>query len=109
MRREHRSWGQEVAKGTVSAEGQLVTVALEEMGPGESATITIRVVALRAARINNVTTATTPAGENTAAADLDVAPPPEEEEFVPEVGSLILLGGVLLTLAGYAGVRWRQR
>jgi uncharacterized repeat protein (TIGR01451 family) len=97
-------------KGIVSKEGQLVTVALEEMGPGETATITIKVIALRPARINNLTTATTPGGENTAAADLDVvAPPKEEEEFVPEAGSLILLGGGLLTLAGYARVRWRQR
>jgi uncharacterized repeat protein (TIGR01451 family) len=97
-------------KGIVSKEGQLVTVALEDMGPGETATITIKVIALRPARINNLTTATTPGGENTAAADLDVvAPPKEEEEFVPEAGSLILLGGGLLTLAGYARVRWRQR
>ena len=83
---------------------------LEEMGPGESATITIKVIAPRAARINNVTTVTPPGGENTAAAELDVgSPQEEEEEFVPEAGSLILLGGSLPTLAGYAGVRWRQR
>jgi hypothetical protein len=37
------------------------------------------------------------------------APAPEEEEFVPEAGSLLLLGGGLLTLAGYAGVRYRKR
>ncbi|MCJ7619572.1 MAG: hypothetical protein MUP64_05075, partial [Anaerolineae bacterium] len=101
--------GVQSSKGTVSEKGQLVTVALEEMGPGESATITIKVVALRPARINNVTTATTPGGENTAAAELDVVSPPEEEEFVPEAGSLILLGGGLLTLAGYAGARYRKR
>ena len=86
----------------------MVTVALKELGPAESATITVEVIALGRERINNVTTATTPGGENTAAADLDVVSPPEEEEFVPEAGSLILLGGGLLTLAGYARVRWRK-
>lgn len=31
------------------------------------------------------------------------------EEFVPEVGSLLLLGTGLAGLAGYAGMRWRAR
>jgi hypothetical protein len=34
---------------------------------------------------------------------------PCEEEFVPEVGSLLLLGSGLAGLAGYAGVRRRAR
>jgi hypothetical protein len=33
----------------------------------------------------------------------------EEEEFVPELGSLALLGSGLMGLAGYAGLRWRSR
>jgi hypothetical protein len=33
----------------------------------------------------------------------------EEEEFVPEAGSLLLLGSGLVGLAGYAGLRWRGR
>jgi uncharacterized repeat protein (TIGR01451 family) len=102
--------GVDSSKGTASAEGQLVTVALEEMAPGESVIITIKVTALTPARINNVTVATTPGGENTAAAELVVVSPAEEEErFVPEPGSLLLLGGGLLNLAGYAGARCRKR
>jgi len=31
------------------------------------------------------------------------------EEFVPEAGSLLLLGSGLAGLAGYAGMRWRAR
>lgn len=34
---------------------------------------------------------------------------PCEEEFVPEPATLMLLGGGLLSLAGYAGLRWRAR
>jgi uncharacterized repeat protein (TIGR01451 family) len=99
--------GAQSSKGTVSTEGQLVTVTVGETDPGETVTITIEVVALAPGRINNVTTVTTPGGENTAFAELEVvSPPAEEEEFVPEAGSLLLLGGGLLTLAGYARARW---
>jgi uncharacterized protein YegL len=39
-----------------------------------------------------------------------VPPEPEpEEEFVPEPGSILLLGSGLAGLAGYAGLRWRTR
>jgi hypothetical protein len=32
-----------------------------------------------------------------------------EEEFVPEPGTILLLGSGLMGLAGYAGLRWRSR
>jgi hypothetical protein len=38
-----------------------------------------------------------------------LAEEPMEEEFVPELGSLALLGSGLMGLAGYAGLRWRTR
>jgi len=34
---------------------------------------------------------------------------PEEVEFVPEPGTILLLGSGLAGLAGYAGLRWRTR
>jgi len=34
---------------------------------------------------------------------------PLEEEFVPEPGTVLLLGSGLMGLAGYAGLRWRSR
>jgi hypothetical protein len=36
-------------------------------------------------------------------------PPPPEPEFVPEWGSIALLGSGLMGLAGYASLRWRKR
>jgi hypothetical protein len=39
----------------------------------------------------------------------DCTPEQVEEEFVPEAGTVMLLGGGLAGLAGYATLRWRTR
>lgn len=44
-----------------------------------------------------------------ALAEVCLAEEPAEEEFVPELGSLALLGSGLIGLAGYAGLRFRSR
>ena len=38
-----------------------------------------------------------------------VPPPAEEDTFVPEPGTLLLLGSGLAGLAGYTRLRWRRR
>jgi hypothetical protein len=42
-------------------------------------------------------------------ADVVLYDPMPVEEFVPEPGTIALLGSGLLGLAGYAGLRWRTR
>jgi len=42
-------------------------------------------------------------------ATFEVLAEEEEEEFVPEPGTILLLGSGLAGLAGYAGLRWRTR
>ena len=42
-------------------------------------------------------------------ADFELLDPAVEEVFVPEPGSILLLGSGLMGLAGYASLRWRAR
>jgi hypothetical protein len=95
---------------SVSVVGQLVTVDVGYVPVGTTVTV----------RITCTVSDTAPAGfriDNTA---LVVVEDPALEfdprsyiivcgEFVPEPGSLLLLGGGLAGLAGYAGIRWSSR
>lgn len=95
------------SKGSISRSGQLVTVDVGAMAPGETVVITIRVLATQAGLVENVASVTTPRVEANTEAALNVVA--AEEEFVPEPGSLLLVGGGLLSLAGYARARRRKR
>jgi uncharacterized repeat protein (TIGR01451 family) len=89
----------------VVVDGQLVTVELGTLDPGDSYTITIQVRADAPGPFENVAYLTSifPMLEAWAAVVIVGV------EFVPEVGTLALLGTGLAGLAGYAGLRWRTR
>ena len=77
------------------------------MAPGETVVVTIRVLATQAGPVENVAGVTTPRAEANTEAALNVVA--AEEEFVPEAGSLLLLGSGALSLAGYAATRRRKQ
>jgi uncharacterized repeat protein (TIGR01451 family) len=97
----------QASKGSISTVGQLVTVDVGTMAPGETAVVTVRVLATQAGLVENVAIVTTPRVEANTEAELNVMA--AEEEFVPEAGSLLLLGSGALGLAGYARVRRREQ
>ena len=94
--------------GTASYSGQLVTVDVGDLSAGDTVTIRITCTVEEGA----------PAGfriDNTAQVIVErpalVFDPRDYievcGEFVPEAGSLLLLGSGLAGLAGYVGLRWR--
>jgi fimbrial isopeptide formation D2 family protein len=98
------------SQGTASYAGQLVTVDVGNVTAGTTVTI----------RINCTVLGTAPAGlriDNTASVTVE-DPALEFDpysfiiicgEFVPEPGSLLLLGSGLAGLGGYAALRWSSR
>jgi uncharacterized repeat protein (TIGR01451 family) len=97
----------QTSKGSISRNGQLVTVDVGTMDPNETVVITIRVLAREAGLAQNVATVTTPRAVADAEAVLDVAAA-AEEEFVPEAGLLMLLASGLASMAGFASLRRRR-
>jgi uncharacterized repeat protein (TIGR01451 family) len=96
----------QTTKGSISIAGQLVTVNIGSMDPGESVEITIRALATEPGMIENVATVVAPRVEANSEAVLTVtAAAAAEEEFVPEAGSLMLLASGLASMIGFAGIR----
>jgi fimbrial isopeptide formation D2 family protein len=97
------------SQGTPNWAGQLVTVDVGNVTAGTTVTINIRCTVRD----------TVPGGYEIVNTAVLVVERPElvyrpsktvevEEEFVPEAGSLLLLGSGLMGLAGYAGMRWSR-
>jgi uncharacterized repeat protein (TIGR01451 family) len=97
----------QTSNGSIARNGQLVTVDVGTMAPDETVVITIRVLAEEAGLVQNLATVTTPSAVADAEAVLNVVAI-AEEEFVPEAGSLILLGSGLASMAGFASLRRRR-
>ncbi len=97
------------SQGTASWSGQLVTVDVGNVTAGTKVTIritcTVRDTVPGGYRIVNtaVLVVEDPALEYRPRRTVDV-----EEEFVPEAGTLLLLGSGLAGLASYAGMRWAK-
>jgi uncharacterized repeat protein (TIGR01451 family) len=97
------------SQGTASWAGQLVTVNVGNVTAGTTVTISIRCTVRD----------TVPGGYEIVNTAVLVVEDPElvfrprrtvdvEEEFVPEAGSLLLLGSGLAGLVSYAGMRWSK-
>ena len=95
----------------VVVEGQLVTVDLGDVAAGTTVTIgitcTVRAGATAGARIDNTASVLVldPELEFDPSSFIIIC----SKEFVPEPGSLVLLGSGLVGLGGYATMRWSGR
>jgi len=97
------------SQGTASYAGQLVTVDVGNVDAGTTVTVritcTVRDTAPAGFRIDNTASVVVerPSLVFDPRAYIEVC-----GEFVPEPGSLLLLGSGLAGLAGYAGLRWSR-
>jgi uncharacterized repeat protein (TIGR01451 family) len=99
----------QTSKGSISTSGQQVTVDVGSMAADETVVIRIRALALEVGQVENVAVVTTPRVVADARTTLNVvSAAPAEEEFVPEPGSLLLMGGGLAALVGYTAKRRRE-
>jgi len=97
------------AADDVDVVGQTITVSYNTVNPGTTVVVkiycTVREIASPGREIPNQCCLWIDADAK-ACSDVSLE---VEEEFVPEMGSLLLLGSGLAGLAGYAGMKWRVR
>lgn len=98
-------------QGSASWAGQTVTANIGNVPPGTTVTVRIYLTVRATAPIGYevVNRAYLSHSGYPARGSTPVTVIVQEEEFVPEIASLLLLGSGLAGLAGYAGMSWRAR
>ena len=100
-------------QGSASWAGQTVTANLGNIPPGTTVTIriyvTVRDIAPIGYEVVNTAYLSHSGYPPRGSTPVTVMVVKVEEAFVPEVGSLLLLGSGLAGLAGFAGMSWRAR
>lgn len=102
-----RILGVEPSQGTATLDGQKVTWTVGEMGVGDTASLTILVQVNCEGVVENI--ATLESVVLGLELDSNLVLVAAAIEFVPEPGTIVLLGSGLASLAGWAGLHWRRR